>query len=43
VSGGTKVYCALDSGVLARYDGADLFIELTGISDVADETKFATS
>ena len=43
VSGGTKVYCALESGVLARYDGADLFIELTSISDVADETKFATS
>jgi hypothetical protein len=43
VSGGTKVYCALESGVLARYDGADLFIELTTISDVADETKFATS
>jgi hypothetical protein len=43
VSGGTKVYCALENGVLARYDGADLFIELTGISDVPDETKFASS
>jgi hypothetical protein len=42
VSGGTKVYCALENGVLARYDGADLFIELTGISDVPDETKFAS-
>jgi hypothetical protein len=43
VSGGTKVYCVLESGVLARYDGADLLIELTAINDVADETKFATS
>ena len=43
VSGGTKVYCALGNGVLARYDGADLFIELTGVSDVPDETKFASS
>lgn len=43
VSGGTKVYCALDSGVLARYDGADLVIELTGYTDVPDETKFASS
>ncbi len=43
VSGGTKTYCAVDSGVLARYDGADLMIELVGFSDVADETKFATS
>jgi hypothetical protein len=43
VSGGTKVYCALESGVLARYDGADLLIELTAFSNVADESKFATS
>jgi hypothetical protein len=43
VSGGTKVYCAIDAGVLARYDGADLRIDLVGFSDVPDETKFATS
>lgn len=42
VSGGTKRYCALDSGVLATYDGNDLLIELISISDVADESKFAT-
>lgn len=43
VSGGVKTYCALDSGVLARYDGADLLIELTSFSDTPDESKFATS
>ncbi len=43
VSGGTKTYCALDSGVLARYDGADLVIELVTVSDVPDETQFATN
>lgn len=43
VSGGTKTYCALDSGVLARYDGADLAIELVTVTDVPDETQFATS
>jgi hypothetical protein len=42
VSGGTKTYCALDSGVLAKYDGNDLLIELVAISDVPDETKFTT-
>ena len=31
------------NGALARYDGADLFIEMTTYSDVVDETKFATS
>ena len=40
VSGGTKVYCALASGTLARYDGADLRIEMTDYSDVPDESKF---
>jgi hypothetical protein len=43
VSGGTKIYCALDSGVLARYEGADLAIELVTVTDVADETKFDTN
>ena len=43
VTGGTVTYCALDNGALARYDGADLFIEMTESSDAVDETKFATS
>jgi hypothetical protein len=43
VSGGTKSYCALDSGVLAKYDGNDLLIELITVTDVPDEAKFATS
>jgi len=43
VTGGTVTYCALDNGALARYDGADLFIEMTETSDAVDETKFATS
>ena len=43
VSGGTKTYCALDSGVLARYDGSDLAIELVTVTDVPDETKFETN
>ena len=43
VSGGTVSYCALDSGPLARYDGNDLFIQMTSVTDVPDESKFATS
>lgn len=43
VTGGTKSYCALESGPLARYDGADLFIELVAISDTPDETAFETN
>jgi hypothetical protein len=43
VSGGTKVYCALDTGPLARYDGNDVVIELVAASATPDETKFATS
>ena len=43
ITGGTVSYCALDNGALARYDGADLFIEMTTVSDTVDETKFATS
>ena len=42
VSGGTKVYCALDTGPLARYDGNDVVIELVTLSATPDETKFAT-
>jgi len=43
VSGGTKVYCALDTGPLARYDGNDVAIELVTVSPTPDESKFATS
>ena len=43
VSGGTKIYCALDSGPLARYDGNDVVITLVALNPTPDETKFATS
>ena len=42
VSGGTKSYCAFEKGPLARYDGADLFIQATTLTDVPDETAFST-
>lgn len=37
VVGGTVTYCALDAGVLARYFGADVSIELTFFSASAQE------
>ena len=43
VSGGTKVYCALDSGPLARYDGNDVVIELLRVNPTPDETAFTTN
>jgi hypothetical protein len=43
ITGGTVTYCALSNGVLARYDGNDLFIEMTSFSDIPDETAFETS
>ena len=43
VNGGIKSYCALETGPLARYNGNDLFIELTAYSATPDESKFATS
>lgn len=43
VSGGTKVYCALDAGPLARYDGNDVLIELGTYDALPDESQFATS
>jgi hypothetical protein len=43
VTGGTKRYCALESGALALFDGSDLLIELTGFSPTPDDTAFATS
>ncbi len=42
VSGGTKVYCALDEGPLARYDGNDVVIELVEANPTPDESKFTT-
>jgi len=43
VSGGTKVYCVLDSGPLARYDGNDVLIELVAYDALPDESQFTTS
>jgi len=43
VSGGTKIYCALDSGPLARYNGNDVVIVLVASNPTPDESKFATS
>ena len=43
VAGGTKTYCALDSGVLAEFLGADVTIELTGYSPQPDTTTFTES
>jgi|SRR6056297_2457019 len=43
VSGGTKTYCALETGPLARYDGNDVAIELVELSTTFDEAAFATS
>jgi len=42
VVGGDKSYCALPSGVLAGYDGADLTIDLVTYEDRADESLLAT-
>jgi hypothetical protein len=42
LSGIVRSYCALDSGPLARYEGNDLLIALTAISDTPDESKFQT-
>ena len=41
VTGATSVYCALDDGVLARLDAADVAIELTAHSAEPDEQQFA--
>jgi hypothetical protein len=42
VSGGTKTYCALDAGPLARYNGNDTQIELVSYIAAADESAFET-
>ncbi len=41
VTGGTKTYCAIEPGLLARMDTADLAIELTEFRDSADQALFA--
>lgn len=43
VAGGTKTYCALASGPLAQFIGADVTIDLTSYSPDPDPTKFETS
>jgi len=42
VTGGTKTYCAVESGLLASFVGADVTIELTSYSPEPDDTKFAS-
>ena len=39
VAGGTETFCALDSGVLAEFVGADVSVTLTDYSPDADETQ----
>lgn len=41
VTGGTTTYCAVEPGILARMDTADLAIELTELTDTFDESLFA--
>jgi hypothetical protein len=43
VTGGTKSYCAFEGGPLARYDGPDLLIEATSLTDGIDEAAFEPS
>jgi hypothetical protein len=40
VSGGTKQYCVFDDGVLARFVGADVTIDVTDRQPTVDESLF---
>jgi hypothetical protein len=40
VDGGTTVFCALDEGPLASYQGRDVLITLTAVESTVDETAF---
>ncbi len=41
VSGGSKQYCALADGAVARFRGADIELDLISHSPVVDETLFS--
>ena len=40
VTGGVKQYCVFDDGVLARFVGADVTVDVTGYRQVVDESLF---
>ncbi len=40
VSGGSKVYCVLDNGVIARFVGGDVSIEMLTYTSTVDPTLF---
>ena len=43
VSGGTKVYCVLDNGVITHFAGGDVVIDLTTYSPTADAALFTST
>jgi hypothetical protein len=40
VTGGTAVYCVLDSGIVAKLDDGDVLVTLTLYGDIVDQAKF---
>src|SRR5690606_21900807 len=40
LSAGTSVYCVLDNGVVTRFVGGDVVIELESYAETVDETQF---